>query len=78
MSIHYLPPESFSRLEGLENLTVYNWGDDMVNSFFCKTCGIYTFHEAKAKPGNYRINLGCVAGIDPLALEIDLIDGKNF
>ena len=28
-----------------------------------------------AKDG-YRVNLGCVEGLDPLALEISIIDGK--
>ena len=78
MSVDYIPREAFSRFEGLENLAVYNFGDDTVNHFFCKRCGIYPFHEAKAKPGVYRLNLGCISGLDPLALEMGLIDGKAF
>ncbi len=78
MSVEYIPRSAFSRFEGLENLAIYNFGDDMVNHFFCRRCGIYPFHEAKAKPGIYRLNLGCIEGLDPLALEIRLIDGKAF
>lgn len=44
----------------------------------CKTCGIFTFGELTEKPGHFRVNLGCVEGVDPLGLEITLIDGKSF
>jgi hypothetical protein len=44
----------------------------------CKTCGIFTYsgHGENAKDGN-RVNLGCVEGLVPLALEIKIIDGKS-
>jgi hypothetical protein len=78
MSVEYFPPGAFLELKGLDSLARYQFGDRMVNHYFCKRCGIYPFHEAVGKPGFYRINLGCVEGLDPLALEIGLIDGKNF
>ena len=28
--------------------------------------------------GGYRVNLGCVEGIDPLALEVAIIDGASL
>lgn len=65
-------------LTGRDALTLYQWGDHMVNFWFCRTCGIYPFHEVTAEPGRYRINLGCVEEIDTLALAIDLLDGKSF
>ena len=36
------------------------------------------FHEVTAVPGNYRLNLGCLDDIDPLALAITVIDGRAF
>jgi hypothetical protein len=78
MSTPYFAPEQFEALEGLESLTRYQFGDHDVNHYFCRTCGIHPFHEATAKPGHYRVNLGCVDGIDPLALAITLIDGRAF
>jgi hypothetical protein len=78
MSAEYIPRSVFSRLEGLENLAIYNFGDDMMNHYFCRRCGIFPFGEVKATPGIYRLNLGCIEGLDPLALEIGLIDGKAF
>ena len=75
MSSRYFPPEDFELLEGKEHLTIYQFGDRLVNHAFCHRCGIYPFHDGTERPGHYRINLGCVDGLDPLALELTLIDG---
>jgi hypothetical protein len=78
MSVDYFSPDAFLVLKGIDSLAVYNFGDHTVNHYFCKRCGIYPFHDAVEKPGFYRINLGCVSGLDPLAIEIGLINGKDF
>lgn len=77
MSSHYIPPDDFV-LEPTKTLAIYRFGDKMVNHYFCTQCGIYPFHDAVAMPGKYRVNLGCVDGIDPLTLDLHLIDGKSF
>ena len=44
----------------------------------CKACGIFTYiGDGENGKDGYRVNLGCVEGIDPLALEISIIDGKS-
>ena len=35
-----------------------------------------TFGEGEDAKDGYRVNLGCVEGLDPLALEISIIDGE--
>src|SRR5207253_2857712 len=77
MSTRYFSPAEIS-VEGLASLRRYEWGDRMVNHWFCATCGIYPFHDVIEKPGHYRVNLGCIDEIDPLALAITLIDGRAF
>jgi hypothetical protein len=67
----------FRLLTGKENLGTYHWGDHDVNHHFCKTCGIYPFHDTSYEPGKYRINLGCVEGIEPRELEIIHFDGRH-
>lgn len=78
MSTEYIAPEHVENITGSETLSKYQFGDHLVNHYFCSRCGIYPFHESILKPGHYRINLGCVEGIDPLLLKIDLIDGRSF
>ena len=77
MSTVYYPPAELT-LEGKGALRLYQFGDHDVNHYFCTTCGIYPCHEATANPGHFRVNLGCVDGVDPLALAITLIDGRSF
>jgi hypothetical protein len=78
MSSRYIAREDFEELEGLDALAVYRFGDRVVNHYFCRTCGIYPFHDATVRPGEYRVNVGCIEGLDPLALRIELIDGRSF
>ena len=56
----------------------YLWNEKVLNNYFCKTCGIFTYiADGENGTDGYRVNLGCVEGIDPLALEISIIDGKS-
>jgi hypothetical protein len=78
MSVAYYPRRDFEELVGLERLTVYRFGDQVVNHYFCPRCGIYAFHDVTTRPGHYRVNLGCLDDLDPLALETGLVDGRSF
>ena len=78
MSKDYVLPHQFELISGRENLSKYHWGDKDVNHYFCKTCGIAPFHDATYEPGKYRINLGCVANLEPRKLSITEFDGKNL
>ena len=42
-----------------------------------QTYGVYPFHDATTKPGHYRVNLGCIDGLDPSAWPVKLIDGRS-
>lgn len=77
MSVPYFPPSAIV-VEGMDALTLYVWGDRMVNAYFCATCGVYPFHEVIEKPGHLRVNLGCIDGIDAYALPVTMIDGRSF
>jgi Uncharacterized conserved protein len=77
----YVPPSDIELLEGKDALEVYRFGDLTMNHYFCRTCGIYPFSEIIRKPGQprggfLRFNLGCIEGMDPLALEVQLLDGR--
>jgi len=59
-------------------LGLYQFGIKTAKHYFCKECGIYTFHETARVPGHYRVNLGCIEGVDSFALEADIFDGKHL
>lgn len=78
MTDDYFPPERFRLLSGQQALSLYHFGDHDVNHWFCKHCGIYTFHDGTAEPGKYRVNLGCVEGVDSRNLPLRIFDGRNL
>jgi hypothetical protein len=86
MSSEYIAGHDFE-LEGEESLAIYQFGDKAVYHNFCKTCGICPVncvaslpagYKGRAKIGDRRVNLGCVDGLDPFALDVKLIDGRSF
>lgn len=78
MSNEFIPEEKLNIESGEDALTLYQFGKKTARHLFCKHCGIYPFHETARKPGHYRINLGCVDGIDTLAIPVEVFDGKNL
>jgi len=78
LSSAYIPAADFTPHHDSHDLGVYLWNEKVLSNYFCKACGIFTYigDGENAKDG-YRINLGCVEGIDPLALDIRIIDGKS-
>lgn len=78
MSVFSLLPEQL-KIEAAEDaLGLYQFGSKIARHFFCKTCGIYPFHETMRQPGHYRVNLGCIDDIDPNTFEYSVFDGKSL
>jgi hypothetical protein len=70
--------ECFTLLGGEEYLSMYQFNSKVAKHYFCKVCGIYTFHRPRTAPDLYGINVGCLDGVDPLSLEVGLIDGQAY
>lgn len=77
MSPEAMLPEALDIEAAKGALGLYQFGIKTAKHYFCKECGIYTFHETARVPGHFRVNLGCVEGIDTFALDADVFDGKN-
>ncbi|MGO8827876.1 MAG: glutathione-dependent formaldehyde-activating protein [Steroidobacteraceae bacterium] len=53
------------------------WNEKVLYNYFCKFCGVFTYiGDGENARDGYRVNLGCVEGIDSLALDISIIDGN--
>ena len=70
-----IPAECFTLLTGEEYLSMYQFNSKVTKHYFCKVCGIYTFHRARTAPDPYGINVGCLDGV---SLEVSLIDGQAY
>ena len=73
-----VPKENFKLIEGLEDLTLYQFNTDIAKHFFCKKCGIYTHHNRKSDPNGMGVNLGCIENIDPMEFNTIKFDGKKL
>ena len=59
-------------------LGLYQFGTKTAKHYFCTRCGIYPFHETSRIPDHFRVNLGCIDGVDPFSLDADVFDGKHL
>ena len=78
MSSFAVAPDEMKITVDGDALATYSFGTQVAKHHFCKHCGIYPFHQTMRKPGYYRVNLGCVDGIDAAALPFDVFDGASL
>ncbi len=68
--------DDLSITEGEDFLTVYKFNTLVAKHYFCKICGVYTFHKMRKLPDKYAVNAGCLDNIDPFTLEPIFIHGS--
>jgi hypothetical protein len=78
MSEFVVAPDELVIEDANNRLETYAFGQLVAKHHFCRQCGIYPFHQTLRKPGHYRINLGCVEGLDALALPVEVFDGASL
>jgi hypothetical protein len=63
-------------VRGEENLNLYQFNTRVARHYFCKTCGIYTHHQRRSDPGQFGVNVACIAGMSPFDFaEILVLNG---
>ncbi|TDK31382.1 GFA family protein [Rhizobium deserti] len=68
--------EGIEFIEGVVNLTLYQFNTGTAKHYFCKTCGIYTHHQRRSNPSQFGINVACIEGISPFDFpEVTVMDG---
>ena len=74
------PRDSMKLLSPEENLSTYTFNQHRVKHRFCATCGVAPFGEGADGKGRstVAVNVRCLEGIDPAALQIDHFDGKSL
>jgi hypothetical protein len=78
LSPTYIPAADFTPHRDPNDLGLYLWNEKVLSNYFCKTCGIFTYiADGENGKDGYRVNLGCVEGLAPFALDIRRIDGKS-
>lgn len=78
LSSTYIAREHFTPHHDGESLGLYLWNEHVLRNYFCRTCGIFVYiGDGEHAEDGYRVNLGCVEGLEVLALPITVIDGKS-
>ena len=72
------PAEEIKILSGRDALTLYQFNTRTAKHYFCKHCGIYPFHQTRKDPKLWRVNIGCLDGVDPYELEAGVADGASL
>ncbi|WP_144147062.1 GFA family protein [Paraburkholderia sp. BCC1884] len=72
------PKSALTILQGEDSLTVYQFNTRVAKHYFCKHCGIYPFHQTRKDPALWRVNIGCLDGVDPYAFEAGVADGASL
>ena len=78
MTQQTIPQEDLKIEDDNDALELYQFGAKTAKHYFCKNCGIYTFHETARFPGHFRVNIGCLNDIDSVDLAYDVFDGKHL
>lgn len=60
-----VPISALTLLTGWEAMSVYQFNTRVAKHYFCKTCGVYTFHQRRIDPESYGINIGCLDDLPP-------------
>lgn len=65
-------------VEGEKELALYQFNTRAARHFFCRTCGVYPFHQTRKDAALWRVNIGCLDGVDPYALQTSVADGASL
>ena len=61
-----VPVEHLSIIKGEQVLSLYQWGSNIAEHYFCSKCGVYTHHKRRSNPREYGINIACIPGVRAL------------
>jgi hypothetical protein len=79
--LSFAPASDFTLQSGEANLTEYQFNKHAIHHLFCSTCGIQSFARG-TRPSDgaemVAINVHCVDGIEPDALQIKNVDGRSI
>ncbi len=73
-----VPPEQFELLQGVNDLSRYEFNTGVAQHLFCQHCGIHAFYRPRSHPDWFDVNVRCLD--DDLLERFTLVpfDGKNW
>ncbi|MFL6623557.1 MAG: GFA family protein [Sulfurifustis sp.] len=77
----YMPIREIQALRitaGESELTAYQFNTRTATHYFCKHCGIHTFHRPRTDPSRWSANVRCLTDLDLTRLPVTEFDGRNW
>lgn len=72
------PLDGLEIVAGRDDLSLYQFGTNVAEHYFCRHCGVYTHHRRRSNPNEYGVNVACIEGISPFDFEeVTVMDGQN-
>jgi len=73
-----VPESDLKILSGSDTLSLYQWNMKIAKHYFCSDCGVYVFHNKRAAPDYYGVNVYCLQNVDISSVKICATDGKDM
>ena len=73
-----VPEADLTVTAGEAALTLYQWNMRIATHYFCSHCGIYVFHNKRAAPDHYGVNVRCLTDVAIDAAPLRATEGENM
>lgn len=73
-----VPEDALTLLTGKDRLTLYRWNTEIAAHYFCKDCGIYTFHRKRAQPDHFGVNFAALDDFTDRRPPVRQAEGANM
>jgi hypothetical protein len=76
----FVQAEQFTLKSGDDAVSDYQFNTHNIHHLFCNTCGIRSYAHGTARDGTpmFAVNVRCLEGVDPKALQITEVDGRSL
>lgn len=73
-----VPNAALTLVSGQDQLSLYQWNMQIARHFFCRRCGIYVFHNKRAAPDHYGVNVRCLDGVSLTDAPLRATEGQGM
>ena len=77
-TIGRIPADALTITAGDDALRIYQFHTNQAKHFFCRYCGIHTFHQTRRDSTIYGVNTGCLNDFQIVEDNVTTFDGASL